>query len=158
MLKLLRTSLTGIALAGTLAFSAFAGQFDVNQTNTGLGIRGYDPVAYFTVGAPTKGDFGITTVVDGTTYRFASEENKKLFEADPAKYLPQFGGFCAYGLANGVKVDADPELWTIADGRLFLNLAPPVQERFSKDVSGFVKAADEKWVDLKDINPVETVK
>lgn len=158
MLKILRLSLTGVVFASSMAFAAFAGQFDVNQTNTGLGIRGYDPVAYFTVGAPTKGDFSITSTHDGTTYRFASEENKKLFEAEPAKYLPQYGGFCAFGLANGVKVDADPELWTVADGRLFLNLAPPVQERFTANVSGFVMDADKKWVDLKDIDPLETVK
>ena len=158
MLKILRLTLTGAVFAGTMAFAALAGQFDVNQTNTGLGIRGYDPVAYFTVGAPTKGDFGITSTYDGTTYRFASEENKKMFEADPAKYLPQYGGFCAFGLANGVKVDADPELWTVADGRLFLNLAPPVQARFSEDVSGYVKTADEKWSTLKDVDPLETVK
>lgn len=158
MLKLLRLTLTSAVFAGTMAFATFAGQFDVNQTTTGLGIRGYDPVAYFTVGAPTKGDFSITSTHDGTTYRFSSEENRKMFEADPAKYLPQYGGFCAFGLANGVKVDGDPELWTVADGRLFLNLAPPVQERFSQDVSGYVKTANEKWPALKDVDPLETVK
>jgi len=158
MLKILRLTLTGAVFATSMAFAAFAGQFDVNQTNTGLGIRGYDPVAYFTVGAPTQGNFSITAQHDGTTYRFASEENKKLFEADPVKHLPQYGGFCAFGLANGVKVDADPVLWTVADGRLFLNLAPPVAERFNKNVAGFVADADKKWVDLKDTDPLETVK
>ena len=158
MIRALKLAATTAIFAGTMLATAFAGNFDINKTNTGLAIRGYDPVAYFTVQKPTPGDFGITAVHDGAIYRFASEENKKAFVANPDKYLPQYGGFCAFGLANGVKVDADPELWTVADGKLYLNLAPKVQSLFSKDVADYIKSANTKWTNLKDVDPLETVK
>jgi len=158
MLKTLRLTATTMVLAGSMLATAFAGNFDVNKTNTGLALRGYDPVAYFTVKTPTPGSFKITTVHQDVVYRFSSEENKALFVANPAKYVPQFGGFCAYGLANGVKVDADPVLWTVRNEKLYLNLAPPVQALFSKDPDGFIKSASAKWSKLKDVNPLETVK
>jgi len=157
MLKALRLTTSAIALSAVLAGSALAGAFDVNKTVTGLAMRGYDPVAYFTVGAPTPGSFAITSVHDGAVYRFSSEENKAKFEANPAAYLPQYGGFCAFGLAQGVKVDGDPKLWKVVDNKLYLNLSEPVQERWQGDIPGYIEAADDKWPALEDTDPVETV-
>ena len=130
----------------------------INATITGLALRGYDPVAYFTDGKPVLGDFSITSQYDGATYRFASEEHKALFVKEPAKYLPQFGGFCAYGAAAGYKVDGDPTLWKIVDNKLYLNIAPPVAARWNQDVAGYIKAANEKWTAIKDKAPSDLQK
>ncbi|MBV8763527.1 MAG: tat pathway signal sequence domain protein [Hyphomicrobiales bacterium] len=130
----------------------------INATITGLALRGYDPVAYFTDGKPVLGDFSITAQYEGATYRFASEEHKALFMKEPAKYLPQFGGFCAYGAAAGYKVDGDPTLWKIVDNKLYLNIAPPVAARWNQDVAGYIKAANEKWTAIKDKAPSDLQK
>jgi YHS domain-containing protein len=139
--------------AGAAATSAVAAGPDVNATITGLALRGYDPVAYFTDGKPVPGDFTITARYDGATYRFASEEHKALFEKDPVKYLPQYGGFCAYGTAQGHKVDGDPTVWKIVEDKLYLNLAPAVSARWNQDISGNIKSANDKWPSLKDKVP-----
>src|SRR5262245_27829015 len=76
------------------------------ETPLRLALKGYDPVAYFTVGSPTSGKPELETVFDGARYRFASAENMERFRADPDKYIPQFGGVCAYGLSKGVKLEA----------------------------------------------------
>ncbi|MEM7464913.1 MAG: YHS domain-containing (seleno)protein [Pseudomonadota bacterium] len=157
MLKTLRIGATTAALTVMLATSVFAGPYDVNKTNTGLAIRGYDPVAYFTDKKPTPGSFAITVVHNDATYRFANEENKKKFMENPEAYLPQYGGYCAFGLAQGVKVDADPELWTVVDDKLYLNLAPPVQKRWESDIPGFIKGADTKWSELENTDPLKTL-
>ncbi len=145
---------------GFLAMASFAAVAparaagpQVNATITGLALRGYDPVAYFTDGKPVLGDFSITAQYDGATYRFASEEHKALFLKEPAKYVPQFGGFCAYGAAAGYKVDGDPTLWKIVDNKLYLNIAPPVAARWNQDIPGYIKAANEKWTTIKDKPP-----
>ena len=146
---------TAIALtAGAAVVPAAAAGPDVNATITGLALRGYDPVAYFTDGKPLPGDYKITARYNGATYRFASQEHKNLFEADPVKYLPQYGGFCAFGAAQGLKVDGDPSVWKIVDGKLYLNLAPPVYDRWSADIPGYVKSANDNWPSLKD-KPLE---
>jgi YHS domain-containing protein len=145
---------TAIALTtGAAVVAAAAAGPDVNVTITGLALRGYDPVAYFTDGKPIPGDYRITARYNEATYRFASQEHKILFETDPVKYLPQYGGFCAFGAAKGVKVDGDPAVWKIVDDKLYLNLAPPVYDRWSEDIPGNVKSANDNWPSLKDKAP-----
>lgn len=153
--NLIRGSLAALVVVTGLVSSAFAGGFDVNATVTGLALRGVDPVSYFTAGEPQDGDFTITAVHNGATYRFVSEENRDLFKENPDKYLPQYGGFCAFGTAMGVKVDGDPDLWKIHDGKLYLNLSKSIQERWNGDIPGFVATADGKWGELKDVDPSE---
>jgi YHS domain-containing protein len=149
-----RTSIvfaTVLALTAGLAVApAAAAGPDVNATITGLALRGYDPVSYFTEGKPIQGDYRITARYNDATYRFASQEDKHLFETNPVKYLPQYGGFCAFGAAQGVKVDGDPAVWKIVDDKLYLNLAPPVFDRWSEDIPGYVKSANTNWPSLKD--------
>ena len=152
---LVRGSIAALVVVGGLVSSAFGAGFDVNATVTGLALRGVDPVSYFTSGAPQDGDFAITEVHNGATYRFVSEENRDLFKQDPDKYLPQYGGFCAFGTAMGVKVDGDPDLWKIVDGKLYLNLSESIQERWNKDIPGFINTADGNWDGLKDADPSE---
>lgn len=149
-----------VALATSIAATApaLAAGPEVNATITGLALRGYDPVAYFTDGKPVLGDYTITVQHDGATYRFASEEHKALFLKDPAKYLPEFGGFCAFGTAHGVKVDGDPTVWKIVDNKLYLNLAPAVATRWNQDNPGNIKTANENWKVVKDKAPSELLK
>lgn len=85
----------------------------------GLALQGYDPVSYFE-GGPKEGSKAITATVKGITYRFASEDNKQKFLADPAKYEPAYGGWCAWAMLDGDKVEVDPKTYKIVDGRLFL--------------------------------------
>ena len=137
---------------------ALAAGTEVNATITGLALRGYDPVAYFTDGKPVLGDYTITAAHDGATYRCASEDHKALFLKDPAKHLPEFGGFCAFGTAKGVKVDGDPTVWKIVDNKLYLNLAPAVATRWTEDIPCHIKTANEKWKVVKDKAPSELLK
>lgn len=156
MLKnMIRGSVAALVLVSGLVSSAFGAGFDVNATITGLALRGVDPVSYFTNGAPQDGDISITEVHNGATYRFTSEENRDLFKQNPEKYLPAYGGFCAFGTAMGVKVDGDPDLWKIVDGKLYLNLSESIQERWNKDIPGFVKSADENWTSIEETDPSE---
>ncbi|MEM8873221.1 MAG: YHS domain-containing (seleno)protein [Planctomycetota bacterium] len=103
----------------------------VNTDKTGVAINGYDPVAYSEMGEPKKGNFQIASTHDGATYWFVSEKHKALFDADPEKYLPQYGGYCAYGVAIGRKFNADPHTWAIIDGKLYLNLNDQIAEVFN---------------------------
>ncbi|MGL4281219.1 MAG: YHS domain-containing (seleno)protein [Albidovulum sp.] len=145
-----------MALAtAALAPAAFAGEYDVNVTTTGLALRGYDPVSYFAEGGPVPGAFDITAEYEGATYRFASQEHADMFKADPAKYLPQFGGYCAFGAAMGKKFDGDPTVWKVVDGKLYLNLAKPVQAKWDADQAGLISQAAMKWDGIKDTPAAE---
>ena len=154
MTHIFRTLALGSALALALASSALA-EAEVNVTPTGLALRGNDPVAYFTVGKPTLGDFEITSDYEGATYRFASAENKAIFDADPAKYTPQFGGYCAFGAAFGKKFDGDPNVWKIVDDKLYLNLAPAVAVRWNENTAELIEQANGEWQTIRAKAPEE---
>jgi len=129
------------ALAATLPAHAVDPVFSAD----GAAIRGYDPVAYFTVGAPTPGSAEFVAEHDGATYRFASAANRDLFNADPEHYAPQYGGFCAFGAAMGRKFGADPTAWRVVDGKLYLNLNKEIQQRWVVDIPGFMRGANHHW-------------
>jgi len=111
----------------------------------GLAIHGYDAVAYFTEGKPQIGDAKFATVHKDATYRFASKANLDAFKANPAKYEPAYGGYCAFGVSVNAKFDGDPKLWTIKNDHLYLNLDPAIKAMFDKDVAGNIKKADANW-------------
>lgn len=135
--------IAAMALSMIATFSARASAESLQNLDDGLAIQGYDPVAYFTDSKPVKGKKTITSTHNGATYRFASEEHKKLFDADPAKYEPQYGGYCAYGLgAKNKLVEIDPEAWTIADGKLYLNYDSDIRETWQKHQTEYIKKAD----------------
>jgi YHS domain-containing protein len=123
---------------------AFATESRVFATGDGA-IRGYDPVAYFTVGEPTRGSDQFTASWQGATFKFASAANLELFEAEPAAYAPQYGGYCAYAVAKGATAGTVPDAWTIVEGKLYLNYSLAVQQRWRKDVPGHIRAADRNW-------------
>ncbi|MGF1462397.1 MAG: YHS domain-containing (seleno)protein [Maricaulaceae bacterium] len=136
--------------AAALGFAdlAFAGPQFVNKDNQAL--NGYDAVAYHTAGAPTKGSAEFTYDYNGATWLFASAENRDLFVTDPAKYAPAYDGHCAYGVAaGGRKFSGDPEVWTIEDGVLYVNVNQSIGERFLKDTAGYIETADQKWTGIE---------
>lgn len=126
---------------------------DVQHSTPGLG--GYDPVAYFVDGKPVRGSGYHVMEHDGVTYAFANQEHQRLFAENPGKYLPAFGGYCAYGVAVGKKFVSDPEVWKIVDGALYLNLDKGIQRKWEKDISGHIKKANANWTEIKGKRPGE---
>ncbi|HMR90437.1 MAG TPA: YHS domain-containing (seleno)protein [Saprospiraceae bacterium] len=108
-------------------------------------IKGYDPVAYFISSQPTKGLKAISHSWNGATWYFTSEANKKLFADNPEKYAPQYGGYCAYGWAQGYAVKIEADAWAIVDGKLYLNYNKSVQKDWDKDRAGYIKKADDNF-------------
>ena len=112
-------------------------------------VSGYDTVAYFTDGKPVKGNSSITHEYMGAVWQFASEDNKAKFIADPEKYAPQYGGYCAWAVSQGYTASGDPKYWKIVDGKLYLNYDASVQKRWEKDIPGFISAADKNWPGIR---------
>ena len=122
---------------------------EYNTLHAGLGAEGYDVVAYFTDGAPLVGSADHEAVHGGVTWRFASAEHRDLFNADPAKYAPQYGGFCSWGVAQGKLFDVDPvNGWRIVDGKLYMNFNADILDLWSKDVPGNLTKAEANWPEL----------
>lgn len=110
----------------------------------GVAVSGYDPVSYFAE-APAVGDPAIASLVDGATYRFATAENKAAFDADPAKYQPQYGGYCAYGASQGAKFQTVPETGAVVNGKLYFNKNKSVQTMWNDNRDALIVAADGAW-------------
>ncbi|HXF52668.1 MAG TPA: YHS domain-containing (seleno)protein [Hyphomicrobiaceae bacterium] len=108
-----------------------------------LAIKGYDPVAYFTLGKPVRGLAEIAYEWDGQRYLFARSGHRELFKADPVRYAPQFKNFCAMALAKGVLVEADPEAWLISDGKLYIFGGPAGPHLFQQDLAANIAKANE---------------
>lgn len=139
-----------IASALLLVLPALASSQPVNTDTAGLALKGYDPVAYFTMGHPMPGDPRYTASHEGVTYRFSSAAHRDAFLKEAAKYAPQYGGYCAFGVSGGYKVRIDPEAFTIRDGKLFLNYDKKVQARWLSDVPGYLTKSETNWPGLKD--------
>ena len=142
-----------MTVAPSVAFAAER-NIAVNVDADNIALHGYDTVAYFTDGVPTKGDAKFEANYQGVRYLFSSDAHRKLFEASPEKYAPQFGGFCALGTAYGEKVNTDPETGKVVGGKLYLNYSKKVAERWSTDTPGYIAKADAAWVTVKD-KPVD---
>ena len=118
-------------------------------------MGGYDPVSYFKMGKPMRGSGYHTATYNGGTYLFANKENKEKFMANPEKYAPQFGGYCAYGVSVGKKFYSDPNIWKIVDGKLYLNLDKNIQKKWNEDISGHITKADSNWMKIEHKAPAE---
>ena len=139
------------AVLVALIVFAFAGQALANKSvfvDDGFAIRGYDPVAYFTEGKPVRGDEQFSAEYDGATWLFASAANRDKFQADPAAYAPQYGGFCAYAVSQGYTAKIEPDAWKIVDGKLYLNYDQRVQRIWEKDIPGYIADANKNWPEL----------
>lgn len=141
-----------------LALTGFAHAGEQYVDETGFAISGYDAVAYFNLpqkdvgmsqpqAVPGRSD--ITAQYNGATWAFSSEENRDMFMADPAKYAPKYDGHCAFGVAKGGKVPANPNLWRIVDGELYLNITPTVVGFWNSDISGNISKSETNWSGLE---------
>ena len=130
---------------------ALAGSSDYST----VGVGGYDPVAYFEESKPMKGSGWHVAYYKGVTYVFVNKKSRKMFEADPEKYLPAYGGYCAYGVAVGKKFVADPEVWKIVNGKLYLNLDTGIQKKWAKDISGYIKKSETNWSEIVEKAPAD---
>lgn len=133
------------ALLTMTAGMALAGEYFEKD---GVALRGYDPVAYFTDGKPTKGASAHKFEYKGSTFYFATAENQRRFARDPARYAPQFGGFCALGAANGYKVSTQPDAFDVVDGKLYLNHDVKVLEVWQADIPGNITKARKNWPEV----------
>ena len=110
-----------------------------------VAINGYDPVAYFTESAPVEGSSEFTQEWNGATWRFASAENRDLFTANPEAFAPQYGGYCAWAVAQGYTASTDPEAWSVVDNKLYLNYSKGVQAQWEEDIPGNITKGDANW-------------
>ncbi len=115
------------------------------NTKKNVAIQGYDAVSYFTDNKAVKGNAAIKSTVDGVVYNFSTVENKALFDKNPINYLPQYGGYCAYGVSEGHKAPIDPESFSIIDGKLYLNYNLKVKDMWSKNLEERVSNGDKNW-------------
>lgn len=153
-----------ILLVVLTLFSLSSFSLDFNYTKQGFwgegneyAVQGYDPVAYFTQNKAIKGseDFKLDDY-KGAPILFSSQQNLDLFKTNPDKYAPQYGGHCAWRLAqDGEGVYSDPKIWTIVDDKLYLNYNKEVQSRWVKDIPGFIQKANDFWLNkngFKELN------
>ena len=131
-----------------LSLSVSAQKF-YNVSDDHLAIQGYDPVAYFTDHSASEGKKEFSYSVDGVTYRFTSQQHLLAFKAEPDKYKPQYGGWCAYAMgATGEKVDVDPETFKLINGKLYLfynRFFNNTKKAWDKDEANLKQKADANW-------------
>jgi YHS domain-containing protein len=110
-----------------------------------VAIRGYDPVAYFTLGRPTQGNATFKATYQGAEFHFATAANRAAFVANPARYAPQFGGYCAWAVSQGYTAGIDPSAWAIVDGKLYLNYNQTIQTRWQGDRANLIQVGNRNW-------------
>ena len=121
----------------------------VNKTFFGgLAIKGYDPVAYFKESKPVKGSKDFVFEWNNATWQFASAEHRDAFAANPEKYAPQYGGYCAWAVSQNKTADIDPNAWKILNDKLYLNYDSEIQKKWEQDFSGNIEKADKNWPEL----------
>lgn len=132
-----------VITATTAVFAA--GKDPINSNWRGLAIDGYDVVAYFTKGKPTKGSSDFETTYQEATWRFESQANLDAFKSNPDRYIPQYGGYCAWAVSQGTTADTNPNNWKIVDDKLYLNYNTKIQKKWEADIPGFIEAANANW-------------
>ncbi len=147
-----------LSLTFTLLFAltslSIAQQVNTRHLNLdkGVAIKGYDPISYFSNGEPTKGKKDLTFIHEGAKYQFISQENLDLFKANPTKYAPVYGGWCAYAVSKGYTADANPKTFKIVDGKLHLfynRLLVNTLPKWNKDEDNLKKSAEKNWPKIK---------
>jgi YHS domain-containing protein len=151
-LMVMTATLAGAAIGavGALAEVRTIAQATPPATPERLGLKGYDPVAYFTLSRPTPGVAQYEYVYDGVRYRFANAQHLELFKANPDKYAPQFGGSCTMNMSAGVRREADPTVWIISNGNLYVFAGPGGADRFKQNPKVAAERAAANWKTLKD--------
>ena len=146
---MLRQTIIAISLAGA-AFSASPAAFaEKPPVYRGLfeeaAVGGYDAVAYFKIGAPVEGKKAFEHKYKNATWRFSTADNLAAFKADPDRYAPQYGGYCAWAVSQGYTAKGDPKAWRIVNGRLYLNYNADIQKKWEQDIPGFIGKGDANW-------------
>lgn len=131
-----------LALPAVLAAGAAA---SASVQRPELAIKGYDTVAYFTLGKATVGGESFAFRWHDMTWHFSSREHRDLFAANPEQYAPQYDGFCAWAMTESRLAITDPQVWKIVDGKLYLNCSQAAYEKWSKDIPGNIRKADAIW-------------
>ena len=149
----MKTKVILLAVLGWAGLVASASADTVAVSTTG--VEGYDLVSYQNSKRPLRGNGHFLTVHEGVTYLFVNEANKAEFDRNPERYLPTYGGYCAFGVSVGKKFVGDPEVWRIVNGRLYLNLDENIQDQWLKDVPGRIETADANWKGIRDKSPSE---
>ena len=138
--------MTGVFIFNASIPALAASQSEIYKNWRGLAIKGYDPVAYHTKGEPMKGSRNYEYNWKDATWRFSEKEHLELFKANPEKYAPRYGGYCAWAVSRGYTASVDPEnAWTIVDGKLYLNYNVEVKNDWEKDIPGNISKADANW-------------
>lgn len=145
----MRTTVVSLLMLSSSIMMAQTLKGKVFTTSNGA-IDGYDVVAYFTEAKPLKGNQQYSHQWEGATWYFTSAKHRDLFKADPKKYAPAFGGFCAYGVSQGYKVKVEADAWDIVDGVLYLNYNTEVQKSWKTDKAGYIAKAKSSWTNIKD--------
>lgn len=137
--KAVRWTLLSVLLSAAVTMPVIAGESEK------VAIKGYDTVAYFTEGQPMKGDPEFVFAWNDAQWQFASAAHRDMFASNPERYAPQFGGHCSMGLSKGVKAIADPEVWTIVDGKLYLYFSKGARDKFRQNPQENIKKAEASW-------------
>ncbi|MBC3863064.1 YHS domain protein [Undibacterium jejuense] len=144
-----------LAVTSLFAFLLSAPSFADSITNNVVGAGGYDLTTYFSQEKPQRGNGHHLTELNGVTYLFATDENKKVFEANPEKFLPQYGGYCSFGVSVNKKFVADPEQFDIVNGKLYLNLDAKIRSLWLQNMSDRITDADKNWKTIANKKPSE---
>ncbi len=145
ILRIIRLCAALYSLIAVVA-SASAGEYFERD---GVAIGGYDPVAYFTEMKPMKGLPAFHATSQGSVFHFTSAAHRDTFNANPAKYAPQYGGYCAFGMAKGYKAAIDPAAFTVVGDKLYLNYNGTVRAFWVLDIPGFINKADQNWPEAR---------
>jgi len=148
----MKNSITSLAALALLSVTAFAGDLVNVSGASKAAVNGYDPVAFFTDSKPVNGSPFISAEYQGATYFFATGDHKSLFAANPEKYAPQYGGFCAFGVGLGKLFPVDISTWQVRDGKLYLNLNQDILKKFNQDFTSNVSKAEKNWPGLVEKN------
>jgi hypothetical protein len=140
-----------LTVCATAAFAGMGGA--VNKDSQGVALKGYDPVAYFERKQPVKGTPQFSHEWMNAKWLFSSAADRDRFAADPARYAPQYGGYCAYAVSQGHTAPIDPEAWRVVDGKLYLNYSKGVQKKWSEDIPGYIEKADRNWPAISSKTP-----
>ena len=148
--RIFLSAVIGLALCGGFASRGGVWAQNAGGPSPRVALKGYDPVAYFTDGKPEKGSKDFTFAYDDATYWFKSAGHRDKFASDPEHYAPQFDGYCAVQLSWGHKVEADPQAWTITDGKLYVFSVKKGVKKFKSETVAIVEKAKENWPKLRD--------
>ena len=139
-----------LAFVGLSVGTAHSADVTISTNDNAVILNGYDAVSYFTESKPVKGSVSYTSVYKNAIYRFSSAENRDTFNANPSKYAPQYGGYCAYGASLGKKFAIDGKGFKVVDGKLYVQKNVDVAKIWEKDISGNIKLANGHWDTIKD--------